>query len=370
MTYYERSLLRKETAAKRLGGDSFKPLDHCYLCLSRLNDPVACSHGHLFCRECAISNLITQKAGIESAKRELEAWGQREERERAEARQRARERVIRDFERGMGLSGGGTGIRIGEREISNGSGGSLGKVGEGEKETIESLASQAEEKAMRAIEAEQQEARKSKLAAFWLPSLAPEGRLTPIKDVKLETVCQAGTHPHPISCVPPNPSLFLYLPPPHALNHRRKTLLPVILHYPTPKSTTPTCPSCTKELSNASSSILLSSRKPAVPASDETKTNGEADEPPAKKKKKGKKDEAPFVCGHVVCKTCAETIVKPSGRCCVCEAEVDEAGRIPVGKEGQSASRLFYVTQRSLPGTGFAAAGGAEVKPDRIAFRV
>jgi hypothetical protein len=48
---YERSLLRKETAAKRLGGDSFKPLDHCYLCLSRLNDPVACSHGHLFCRE-------------------------------------------------------------------------------------------------------------------------------------------------------------------------------------------------------------------------------------------------------------------------------------------------------------------------------
>jgi nitric oxide synthase-interacting protein len=65
-------------------------------------------------------------------------------------------------------------------------------VGEGEKETIESLASQAEEKAMRAIEAEQQEARKSKLAAFWLPSLAPEGRLTPIKDVKLETVCQAS----------------------------------------------------------------------------------------------------------------------------------------------------------------------------------
>jgi nitric oxide synthase-interacting protein len=59
------------------------------------------------------------------------------------------------------------------------------------------------------------------------------------------------------------------------------------------------------------------------------------DEPPAKKKKKGKKDEAPYVCGHVVCKNCADTIVKPAGRCCVCEAEVDDAGRIPLGKEGE-----------------------------------
>lgn len=114
-------------------------------------------------------------------------------------------------------------------------------------------------------------------------------------------------------------------------------MLPVILTYPTPKSTTPTCPSCTKELSNSNSSFLLSSRKPAASA-----TNGTADgdEPPSKKKKKGKKDEAPLVCGHVVCKTCVDTIVAPSGRCSVCDAEVDEAGRIPLGKEGELFSAL------------------------------
>lgn len=106
----------------------------------------------------------------------------------------------------------------------------------------------------------------------------------------------------------------------------------MVLNYPEAKSTTPSCPSCTKELSNSTAAILLSSRKPAASAATVPEND---DEPPAKKKKKSKKDEAPYVCGHVVCKNCAETIVKPGGRCCVCEAEVDDAGRIPLGKEGE-----------------------------------
>lgn len=50
-----------------------------------------------------------------------------------------------------------------------------------------------------------------------------------------------------------------------------------------------------------------------------------------------KKDkEDPFVCGHVVCKTCVDAIVRPQGRCCVCEAKLEEGekGLIPLGKEG------------------------------------
>jgi nitric oxide synthase-interacting protein len=50
-----------------------------------------------------------------------------------------------------------------------------------------------------------------------------------------------------------------------------------------------------------------------------------------------KKDkEDPYVCGHVVCKTCVDTVVKPQGRCCVCEAKLDREGIIPLGKEGMS----------------------------------
>lgn len=63
--------------------------------------------------------------------------------------------------------------------------------------------------------------------------------------------------------------------------------------------------------------------------------NGDEDAAPKKKKAKKEKEE-PYVCGHVVCLTCSDTIVKPGGRCCVCEAEVDDAGRIPLGKEGTS----------------------------------
>lgn len=86
-----------------------------------------------------------------------------------------------------------------------------------------------------------------------------------------------------------------------------------------------------------------------------TTTNGDdvlnGDRP--KKKSKKDKDE-PYICGHVICKTCADTIVKESGRCCVCEAGIKSDGMIPLGKEG----------------TGFAAAGGAEVKRTVTTFRV
>lgn len=150
----------------------------------------------MFCRECALNNLITQKASIEVAKRDLELWAIKEDTERREVVQKARERVVRDFERGMGLSGG---IRIGGKDLL----GTEGKAGSGEGKfgmgNVEELAKRAEELAVKSIEAEQVESRKTKLAAFWLPSLAPEGRLTPIKDVKLETVCQAGKEPHPMS---------------------------------------------------------------------------------------------------------------------------------------------------------------------------
>ncbi|ORY31390.1 hypothetical protein BCR39DRAFT_526397 [Naematelia encephala] len=326
LTYYERSLLRKGNEAQRIGQDSFKPLDSCYLCLSKVTSPFACPQGHIYCQECILSNLITQKASIEAQRREMERWEAREEQERFEAKQRARERVISDFEKGMGLGGAG-GRKLFE---DRGDKDTVGRLFELNGDVVEKVAKEAEEKALRTIEAEQAEGRKAKLAAFWLPSLAPEAKLGPLKDVKLQTLCHMGGHPHPVS---------------------RKTLLPVIFTYPTPTSK-PTCPSCTKELSNSTSSVLLSSRSPAV-APDAPKGDRDDEQPKKKKSKKDKED--PFVCGHVVCKTCTDTIVKPSGRCCVCEAKVDEGGQIPLGKEG----------------TGFAAAGGAEAKNSRaITFRV
>jgi nitric oxide synthase-interacting protein len=116
------------------------------------------------------------------------------------------------------------------------------------------------------------------------------------------------------------------------------------------KSPKPICPSCSRDLSNSNHSILLSSKSPLTTT---TTTTAEEEDRPKKKSKKEKGKEE-YVCGHVVCKTCADSIVKESGRCCVCEAGIDSDGMIPLGKEG----------------TGFAAAGGSEVKRNVTTFRV
>lgn len=171
----------------------------------------------MYCRECALSNLISQKAGIEVQRRELARWDAREEEERREVRERVRERVLRDFEKGMALGapGSGSGQRVG---VVNGSGNGNGDVAKGttsgevgarlngakmEQKDIDAATALAEEKALQKIQAEQVENRKSKLAAFWLPSLAPEAvnGKTPIreKDIKLQTLCHFGGEPHPFS---------------------------------------------------------------------------------------------------------------------------------------------------------------------------
>ena len=151
------------------------------------------------------------------------------------------------------------------------------------------------------------------------------------------------------------------------------------LHYPS-SSKTPHCPSCARELSNSVSSFLLSSRSPAS-SSEGNADDADGERPAKKSKKDGKKDkkekEAPYVCGHVVCKTCVDTIVRPAGRCCVCEAKVDGDGLIPVGKEGEFGSschtpaRLQELAKLTMTGTGFAAAGGAGVKDSSaVLFRM
>ena len=141
LTHYERTLLRRQNEGRRLGHDSFKPLDHCNLCLSNVydRDPVSCPKGHIYCKECVLTNLISQKASIEASKRELERWEDNEIRDKLEARQKARERVISDFEKGMGLGQGGISGRkaIDVKDLANGHGQAGGVVGEEGRRTFE-----------------------------------------------------------------------------------------------------------------------------------------------------------------------------------------------------------------------------------------
>lgn len=147
-----------------------------------------------------MTNLITQKASIEASKRELERYEDAEARDRYEARLKARERVISDFEKGMGLGQGISGRKaIDVTSLANGGG--KGDKGLDASREVERLQEEAEERALKKIEEEQIEGRKAKLAAFWLPSLTPEAKLGPVKEMKLQPMCHVGGQQHPLSYV-------------------------------------------------------------------------------------------------------------------------------------------------------------------------
>jgi nitric oxide synthase-interacting protein len=98
------------SSTARLSRDSFLPFASCWLCLEPAIDPVACTHGDIFCRECALSNILAQKKEIKRAEkaREQEERDALEDKARRDAE--AQERAIREFEltqAGLSIKTGG-----------------------------------------------------------------------------------------------------------------------------------------------------------------------------------------------------------------------------------------------------------------------
>lgn len=99
------------------------------------------------------------------------------------------------------------------------------------------------------------------------------------------------------------------------------------------------CPACTKGLSNSSRATLA---KP---------------------------------CGHVLCKSCVDQFMKPSGgepiRCYVCEIDLTEkeGSSKKEGKSDKEKIRPGLVELRR-EGTGFSAGGSNTVKKDAVTFTV
>jgi nitric oxide synthase-interacting protein len=109
-TSYERSLLRSNwgTQRTRLSRESFLPFGSCQLCLQPARAPVvACAtNGDLFCRECAINDLLAQRKEIKRLEREREESKKRLAEDDVRATEEARERELHDFELvSMGLEG-------------------------------------------------------------------------------------------------------------------------------------------------------------------------------------------------------------------------------------------------------------------------
>lgn len=101
-TSYERSLLRNSWGTQRgtIGRDSFLPFGSCRLCLHPSRAPsVACArNGDLFCRECAINDLLSQRKEISRLEKEKEEARRRIEEDNGREAEEARGREVKEFE--------------------------------------------------------------------------------------------------------------------------------------------------------------------------------------------------------------------------------------------------------------------------------
>lgn len=109
-TSYERSLLRSTwgTQRTRLTRESFLPFGSCRLCMQPARAPVvACAtNGDLFCRECAINDLLAQRKEIKRLEREREEARRRMAEDESRTLEEAKMRELREFELvSMGLEG-------------------------------------------------------------------------------------------------------------------------------------------------------------------------------------------------------------------------------------------------------------------------
>ncbi|KAF3200751.1 hypothetical protein TWF192_002122 [Orbilia oligospora] len=375
-TSYERSLLKSDygTQRHRLTRDHSKPLDSCNLCLQRARDPVCCStHGDIFCRECAISNLLSQRTEIKRLQKEIEKRHAEEEEERIRLEKEAVERGVKEFEEvQMGLERRQLNKRKADDIVDNNDGSNAGANGatqtiiarENGKITIEEtdssssrdpkrsktftldesellrIARSDRERLKTSITAEKSAASAPKLPSFWIPSLTPSlstSEIAPTKPPKLQPVCP-GSDPEKLH------------------NYSLKSLVSVKFAEEAEEKnkhgeTARICPSCKKGLSNETKAVVA---KP---------------------------------CGHVICKPCVKKFILHSDdphfhfsgkehiiQCSVCEADLSEPSSSKSSKKKDKDKDKETIkpglVQISSDGTGFTAGGGKVLaKKEMVAFQ-
>ncbi|KAI1358490.1 ENOS interacting protein [Xylaria arbuscula] len=350
-TSYERDLARKSWAATsaRLHRDSFLPFSACRLCLETAVDPVACLAGDIFCRECALSNILAQKKEIKRMEKVRAQEERDEEESRALRDAEAQERAVVEFERTLsGLAPKSTSSQAARtaaasslnsatpaqrRESEGGAKGGGGgdrdrdaraaasKTGEKRKfeidaDEIQRIAASDRAKARKAIDDE--EAAKPSLPSFWVPS------------VMLSSKARDAAALHEVV--------------------RKK------------KKTGPVCPASAEDKPHAYSlhslvSIRFTTESRGDGDGDGGSTNGNGSGSgsggkevricPSCKKALGNSSRAMLAkpCGHVLCGSCVDKFMKPDSklhhhhhdphatepedvlRCYVCDADLTDRGQ-------------------------------------------
>ncbi|TGJ84658.1 hypothetical protein E0Z10_g4088 [Xylaria hypoxylon] len=358
-TSYERELARKSwtSTSARLNRESFLPFSACRLCLETAIDPVSCSHGDIFCRECALSNILAQKKEIKRVEK-LQGQEDLEAQERqAHLDAEAHERAVREFEmtqngldvpsRSVSISKSisistptpdnrdreGSSVIEGDRQRRPGK-----RKFEIDGDEVLRIAAEDRARARKAIDGEK--AAQPTLPSFWVPTVTPSSNTREtlhevVKKTKRTTICPASPDdkPHTYSL--------------HAL---------VSIHFATEDDDKQSkdgkavriCPSCKKGLGNSSKAMLA---KP---------------------------------CGHVLCGHCVGKFMRPNKhhdphtmdpdalRCYVCD--IDLAGNgdgsheaTQNGKKKEKERIRPGLVELRSEGTGYSAGGANQVRKNGVA---
>ncbi|EMD93058.1 hypothetical protein COCC4DRAFT_139442 [Bipolaris maydis ATCC 48331] len=350
-TSYERNSLKDRWGSQstRLTRDSFLPFGSCQLCLLPSVDPVCCSQGDLFCRECALTNLLAQKNEMKRLERLNEQQKLEEEENKLREEEEARLRAVEEFElvqQGLSFKAGSSAKMVGreggkivveeEQDLkAAGQGRGTKRKFEIDEEELKRIANEEQRKAKRNLD-EERKAAKGHLPSFWVPGETPDQHHKTAEQAKNTPICPSSSPDQP-----------------HNLSLKGLTSV----HFNEEKSTETgkpvrTCPSCQKALSNSTKAML------AIP------------------------------CGHVLCKPCVDKFLTPEHRhhrdahddapapdtihCYVCDADLS-AG--PDAKEGKKKKKKEQAPKPGLveirsEGTGFASGGKAMVKREGVAFQV
>ncbi|CAI7678399.1 unnamed protein product [Penicillium manginii] len=357
-TSYERSLLRSTWGTKRsvIGRDSFLPFASCKLCLQPARKPVvSCpSNGDLFCRECAISDLLAQRQEMKRAEREREDARKRLAEDDERVADEARANDLREFELvSMGLGGGKNKKRKANAEEEDAIerfkarevevDGVRRKVFELDEGVMARVAREERERLRDELKKEKSESSKSALPSFWVPSLTPNTDADEIaanKAVKVAPICPGSSEAH-------------------RHTYSLKTLVEV--NFTEEKGSDGTvsrvCPSCKKNLSNGLKAMLT---KP---------------------------------CGHVICQPCVTKFMTPHAvldphaseeeqaqhglvLCYVCETDLtpreekkDADGSKKKSKKKDKDAVKPGLVEVSSEGTGFAGGGGNVATKTGVAFQ-
>ncbi|KAF7330399.1 RING-type domain-containing protein [Mycena venus] len=336
------------TKRQRLGNESMRRFDACSLCLQTARDPVCCKDGHLFCKECAVNDLLSQKKDLKRQKEKAEQIRKEIEAEVERAKAAARERVLQDFERGqLGLASTSSSVPAVPSVESSSAGTKrpFSTAFEFSPSHVSDLVAQAEEAAARAIAKEQAEAAKGVLPDFWLPSLTPTFGGVAQRDVlaaggksgelKMGAMCRGGGDRHSFALKDLIPVKFTY-------HSEGKEGAAGSKDGKNPSEAV--CPSCMKKLSN---NVIMFLMKP---------------------------------CSHVVCRNCTETLVRPettvsesssNGKSSSKDEESEKKNREEAHVCVVCDARLKKkdIIELKREGTGFASGGLAETSRSGISFQ-